>query len=369
MNREELLALIDKAAREGWTELDLRSQGLTELPPEIGRLTTLEKLDLGYGWERPGAYNRLTTLPPEIGQLTALTDLGLSSNHLTALPPEIGQLTALTDLDLSSNHLTVLPPEIGQLTALQFLFLDSNHLTTLPPEICQLFVLRELNLCGNALTALPPKIGQLTTLRKLNLRNNDLIALPMGIRRLTNLQTLDLQGNLDFPLPPEILAKTDAAQAIIRAYLDYLATQKPLVNKNSVDQTSVVGRQQHNTGQTSVVGRPQPNLGGIDDALLSDLHAALLLCPPFTSDADLRTLFADKRIYPWRDDLPQTNTPAARVRAVVDYLHNRYTTTGDNALVLFLHVLAEHAPHEDALHTELRTLAADLERALTARPV
>ena len=42
--------------------------------------------------------NQLTTLPPEIGQLTALTRLNLFDNQLTTLPPEIGQLTALTEL-------------------------------------------------------------------------------------------------------------------------------------------------------------------------------------------------------------------------------------------------------------------------------
>ena len=37
---------------------------------------------------------------------------------MTALPPEIGQLTALQRLELDSNQLTALPPEAGQLTAL-----------------------------------------------------------------------------------------------------------------------------------------------------------------------------------------------------------------------------------------------------------
>ena len=47
MTREELLLLIAQAATEGWTKLDLSGQGLTELPPEIGRLTQLETLILG----------------------------------------------------------------------------------------------------------------------------------------------------------------------------------------------------------------------------------------------------------------------------------------------------------------------------------
>ncbi|WP_293353108.1 MULTISPECIES: hypothetical protein [unclassified Microcoleus] len=47
MTREELLQLIDKAADEAWTELDLAGLGLEELPPEIGKCTQLEKLVLG----------------------------------------------------------------------------------------------------------------------------------------------------------------------------------------------------------------------------------------------------------------------------------------------------------------------------------
>lgn len=39
MTQDELLVLIDQAADEGWTELDLTGKGLTELLPEIGMLT------------------------------------------------------------------------------------------------------------------------------------------------------------------------------------------------------------------------------------------------------------------------------------------------------------------------------------------
>ncbi|WP_341731213.1 hypothetical protein [Microcoleus sp. EPA2] len=47
MTREELLQLIDKAADEGSTELDLAGLGLEKLPPEIGKCTQLESLVLG----------------------------------------------------------------------------------------------------------------------------------------------------------------------------------------------------------------------------------------------------------------------------------------------------------------------------------
>ena len=45
MTRAELLAIIEQARRENWEELDLSNKGITELPPEIGQLKNLKKLD------------------------------------------------------------------------------------------------------------------------------------------------------------------------------------------------------------------------------------------------------------------------------------------------------------------------------------
>jgi len=45
MTPEELLQLIDKAAEEGQTELDLA--GFEELPPQICKCPPLERLVLG----------------------------------------------------------------------------------------------------------------------------------------------------------------------------------------------------------------------------------------------------------------------------------------------------------------------------------
>ena len=41
MTEQEVLKIIKKAKREGWTELDLSDEDLTSLPPEIGQLTSL----------------------------------------------------------------------------------------------------------------------------------------------------------------------------------------------------------------------------------------------------------------------------------------------------------------------------------------
>ncbi|WP_236507519.1 leucine-rich repeat domain-containing protein, partial [Tychonema sp. BBK16] len=65
MTKEELLQLINKAADEGSTELDLSGLGLKELPPEIGKLSNLTQLDL--------SHNQITEIPEVLGKLSNLT--------------------------------------------------------------------------------------------------------------------------------------------------------------------------------------------------------------------------------------------------------------------------------------------------------
>ncbi|MDP1608462.1 MAG: leucine-rich repeat domain-containing protein [Chlamydiales bacterium] len=126
--------------------LDLSLFQLTSLPPEIGELTHLQKLNL--------SYNRLQQLPPEIGQLTKLQELHIPFNELQQLPPEIGELRNLQQLILTLNQLRELPPEIGGLTNLETLRLDSNHdLQALPEEILRLRNLQELDVADSTIEA------------------------------------------------------------------------------------------------------------------------------------------------------------------------------------------------------------------------
>jgi small GTP-binding protein len=207
-DNQEILRLIEQAAKEGRTTLDLSGKQLTSLPPEIARLTNLTRLDL--------SNNRLTSLPPEVASLRNLTSLDLSNNQLTSLSPEIAKLADLTDLSIFENQLTSLPPEIAKLTKLAKLGLTQNQLTSLPQEITTLTGLTELHLGGNRLATMPPEITKLTNLTSLNLWHNQLTSLPPEITKLTNLTWFSIIGN-EVPIPHETIFEADRVKAIFAA--------------------------------------------------------------------------------------------------------------------------------------------------------
>ncbi|MCI0697266.1 ADP-ribosylation factor-like protein [candidate division KSB1 bacterium] len=238
MTREELLAIIEQARRENWEGLDLRSKGITELPPEIGQLKKLKRLDLGNEWNTPDELdNKLTQLPEEIGQLNSLQTLDLTYVRLTALPESVGQLKSLKTLDLTSNELTALPESIGLLTDLQTLDLLENQLTALPESIGQLTCLHELCLRDNKLTTLPVSIGQLTCLQRLDLGINQLTVLPEFIGQLTSLQQLYLDNN-QLTVLPEFIGQFTSLQTLRLAATELTALPESigrLTNLESLD--------------------------------------------------------------------------------------------------------------------------------------
>jgi internalin A len=104
MNEDVARSAIMAAAAERQEELALVGWGLETLPPEIGLLAHLRRLDL--------RANDLSTVPPEVASLQALIELNLAENFLRALPPALGRLTALQHLWLEGNPLDEVPPEV-----------------------------------------------------------------------------------------------------------------------------------------------------------------------------------------------------------------------------------------------------------------
>ena len=196
MTKEELLQVINVAVDEGWTQLDLTGRGLTSLPPEIGRITSLNALYL--------SYNQLKAIPSEIIQLSNLKVINLYQNRFEMIPPEIMQISSLTNLYINENELNIIHPQIRQMTKLRTLNLSHNNLKNVPSEIGQLSNLTSLNLSNNKLTTVPSDIGQLSNLTSLKLSDNYLSSIPSEIGHIVNLAQLDLSFNRLSIIPPEI---------------------------------------------------------------------------------------------------------------------------------------------------------------------
>ncbi len=213
MTREELLQLIDKAADEGQTELDLAGLGLEELPPEIGKCTQLESLVLGK-WEEwqyvdgkrilKLITNQLSVLPEELRSLENLRSINLSGNPFGKMPELLLQMKKLGSLDLTSIGLTEIPDAIKQLSHLTELYLRSNQITVIPEAIGLLFNLRGLHLSNNQITVIPEVIKQLSHLTKLDLRSNQITLIPEAIGQLSDLIQLDLRSNQITVIPEAI---------------------------------------------------------------------------------------------------------------------------------------------------------------------
>ncbi len=105
-------------------------------------------------------------------------------------------------------------------------------------------------------------------------------------------------------------------------------------------------------------------MAGLSHELLADLRNVLLDCGPFYSAADLRAVFVDERIRPWRDNLPEASNTTGRVDAVVSYLIDRRNRSGESALLLLVQVLRDRANKSEDCYDRLDAMAGRLERTL-----
>ena len=186
------------------TSLVLSDSQLTgTIPPELGNLNNLERLNL--------TRNQLTgDIPPELSLLTNLQLLALGGNQLTGpIPTWLVNITNLEELYLWGNQFTgAIPPELGNLPGLVKLGLSRNRLTgQIPPQLSSLSKLQVLYLWGNQLTGpIPASLGGLANLEQLALSQNQLSgAIPSELGSLVNLQVLYLWGNqLTGPIPASL---------------------------------------------------------------------------------------------------------------------------------------------------------------------
>ena len=212
-----------------------RNQLTGDIPPELSLLTNLQLLALG-GNQLTGPIptwlvnitnleelylwgNQFTgAIPPELGNLPGLVKLGLSRNRLTGgIPPQLSSLTNLRYFSLSDNQLSgPVPTWMGSLADLQELYLSQNQLSgAIPTELGSLSKLQVLYLWGNQLTGpIPLQLASLTNLQQLSLSNNQLTGMiPAELGSLSKLQVLYLWGNqLAGPIPLQLASLTNLQQ-------------------------------------------------------------------------------------------------------------------------------------------------------------
>ena len=173
----------------------LSSAQKKEVEAALGRAATSKALRL--------TRKELKLLPEAVFTTHAdLVQVDLSSNLLASLPPELGGLASLRQLYVQSNRLTALPEELGACAALQEIKAESNRLAELPDSIGKLGALRVLELRSNCLKTVPASMGRCHALRVLDLQVNELQRLPYSLGALTGLTKLELRANPECHCPP-----------------------------------------------------------------------------------------------------------------------------------------------------------------------
>uniref|UniRef100_A0A3B4BRH9 Calponin-homology (CH) domain-containing protein n=1 Tax=Pygocentrus nattereri TaxID=42514 RepID=A0A3B4BRH9_PYGNA len=178
-------------------DADLSKNRLTDVPPEVVHLVSLETLNL--------YHNCIRSIPDSIISLQSLTSLNISRNQLSVLPACVCGLP-LRVLNASNNKLNALPESLSQLSSLMELDVSCNEVTALPRHIGRLKALRELNVRRNLICVLPEDLADLP-LVKFDFSCNKVSTIPVCYRKMTQLQSLQLENNPLQSPPAQICIK------------------------------------------------------------------------------------------------------------------------------------------------------------------
>ncbi|KAK1273907.1 putative LRR receptor-like serine/threonine-protein kinase [Acorus gramineus] len=151
-----------KSCRDTWDRL---IQGYGLYPICQNRSSAVRSLEISGYIQLTG--NRLSgEIPPEIGNMTRISLLHLGFNNFSGrFQPAIANLP-LVVLNASNNAFSgQIPPEIGRITCLQALDLSNNNFSgEFPGQLNKLSDLNKFNLsCNPLLTGVIPATGQLAT--------------------------------------------------------------------------------------------------------------------------------------------------------------------------------------------------------------
>uniref|UniRef100_A0A803N4K0 Protein kinase domain-containing protein n=1 Tax=Chenopodium quinoa TaxID=63459 RepID=A0A803N4K0_CHEQI len=157
-----------------------------KLPPELGKLSKLESLDL----------TLVVLFFSGFGKLTNLKKIDLSSNSISGpIPKNIGNLKNLTSINLVNNSISgVIPSSIGKLRALHELRVRNCKLTgAIPSKLTELPNLASLDIGQNSM--IPSWISNWKQVESITMAEN-LFTGSMPSLNLQNLRLLDMSSNM-----------------------------------------------------------------------------------------------------------------------------------------------------------------------------
>lgn len=180
--------------------LSLAEHKLEVCPTKVFEIANLRTLDL--------SSNALTTLNPNIASLKSLKSLNLESNKLSpgSLNP-LERLSNLQNLNCGNNPLAkpiegnasknVEPLPTNLPKGLKQLKMHGSFLSSIPKSILSptLVKLDKLDLSRNDIASIPEEISNLRNLTELNMDFNSIVNLPQSIGALTKLKVLSLKSN------------------------------------------------------------------------------------------------------------------------------------------------------------------------------
>jgi len=237
MRSKKMLEEIERASKEGLSELACPRGGYASIPLELSELEGIEVLDLNHNiidedhidetfFRNPNTQsirvldltsNKLQCIPPEIEHLVNVEVLKLGQNQITELPNEIGNLVKVKECVMDHNCLSDLKETMGQWVNLTHLNIAYNQISTMPNSCASWVNLEILLANSNSFIGIPVGVGMWQKLKKINMGCNSMGNLPEEIGHWKCIQEIDFSGN-DLSLLPESF---DSLLSLKKIYLGH----------------------------------------------------------------------------------------------------------------------------------------------------
>ncbi|WP_338396311.1 leucine-rich repeat domain-containing protein [Fulvitalea axinellae] len=229
-NLEELPQEIFQLKR--LTSIGLFSENITDIPKDLDKIESLEKINLLKMpirrvsnlklpdklkfinftecplEEFPKLYKendsipydliisdtKIDTIPDFVGEMN-LSELDAEHCPLTYVSPNLGDCENITQLNFEGIKNLKLPDELRKLKKVEDLNLKWTALRKIPDFVWEMKNLDALYITSNLITEIPPEIGKLKKLKFLYAQGNYIATLPKEFAQIKGIELIHLEGN------------------------------------------------------------------------------------------------------------------------------------------------------------------------------